>query len=75
MSAQTHPRLVGAFVLGAIALVLAAVVLLSSGAWLEATRTLAQLAETLAVMRNLAEYIETHPEAVIIGKPKGEERK
>lgn len=35
MSAATHPRLVGAFVLGAIGLVLAAVVLLSSGNWLE----------------------------------------
>ena len=33
MSARTHPRLVGAFVLGAIALALAAVVLLSSGDW------------------------------------------
>jgi paraquat-inducible protein B len=33
MSAKTHPRLVGAFVLGAIALVLAAVVFLSSGGW------------------------------------------
>ncbi len=31
MSAKTHPRLVGAFVLGAIALVLAAIVFLSSG--------------------------------------------
>jgi len=44
-------------------------------AQLEATRTLAQLSQTLAVMRNLAEYIETHPEAVVIGKPKAEERK
>ena len=34
MSAKTHPRLVGAFVLGAIALVLAAIVFLSSGGWL-----------------------------------------
>jgi paraquat-inducible protein B len=33
VSAKTHPRLVGAFVLGAIALVLAAVVLLSSADW------------------------------------------
>jgi len=32
MSAKTHPRLVGAFVLGAVALVLAAIVFLSSGA-------------------------------------------
>ena len=34
MSAKAHPRLVGAFVLGAIALVLAAIVALSSGNWL-----------------------------------------
>ena len=34
MSAKAHPRLVGAFVLGAIALVLAAIVALSSGHWL-----------------------------------------
>lgn len=41
MSAATHPRLVGAFVLGAIALVLAAIVLLSSGNWLEPKRLFA----------------------------------
>lgn len=35
MSAKAHPRLVGAFVLGAVALVLAAVLLLSSGDWFE----------------------------------------
>lgn len=34
MSARTHPRLVGAFVLGAVGLVLAAIVVLSSGGWL-----------------------------------------
>lgn len=34
MSAKTHPRAVGAFVLGAVALALAAVVALSSGSWL-----------------------------------------
>jgi paraquat-inducible protein B len=39
---------------------------------LEATRTLEELSQTLAVMRNLAEYIQTHPEAVVIGKPKAE---
>jgi len=33
VNARTHPRLIGAFVLGAIALVLTAVVLLSSGDW------------------------------------------
>jgi paraquat-inducible protein B len=35
VSQKTHPRAVGAFVLGAIALVLAAIVLLSSGNWFE----------------------------------------
>jgi paraquat-inducible protein B len=44
-------------------------------AQVEATRTLAELSQTLAVMRNLAEYIQTHPEAVVIGKPKAEEQK
>jgi paraquat-inducible protein B len=44
-------------------------------AQLEATRTLAELSQTLAVMRNLSEYIQTHPEAVVIGKPGEEERK
>lgn len=34
MSAKAHPRLVGGFVLGAVALVLAAIVALSSGSWL-----------------------------------------
>lgn len=34
MSARTHPRAVGAFVLGAIALVLGAIVVLSAGDWL-----------------------------------------
>lgn len=35
MSAKTHPRLVGAFVLGAVGLVLATVLILSSGDWFE----------------------------------------
>jgi paraquat-inducible protein B len=35
MSAKTHPRLIGAFVLGAVTLVLAAIVFLSSGALFE----------------------------------------
>jgi paraquat-inducible protein B len=44
-------------------------------AGLEATRALAELSQTLAALRNLAEYMQTHPEAVVIGKPKAEERK
>ena len=35
MSVRAHPRAIGVFVLGAIALVLAAIVLLSSGNWFE----------------------------------------
>jgi paraquat-inducible protein B len=35
VSQKTHPRAIGAFVLGAVALVLAAIVLLSSGNWFE----------------------------------------
>jgi paraquat-inducible protein B len=35
VSQKTHPRAIGAFVLGAIALVLVAIVLLSSGNWFE----------------------------------------
>ena len=35
MSQATHPRVIGAFVLGAIGLVLAAIVLLSAGNWFE----------------------------------------
>lgn len=37
MSARNHPRLVGAFVLGAVALVLGAVAVLSSGGWFTET--------------------------------------
>ena len=37
MSAKTHPRLVGAFVLGAIALGVAAVVFFSAGGWFQKT--------------------------------------
>jgi len=33
VSARNHPRMVGAFVLGSVAIVLAAIVLLSSGGW------------------------------------------
>jgi paraquat-inducible protein B len=39
VSQKTHPRVVGAFVLGAIALVLAAIVLLSSGNWFDPKRS------------------------------------
>jgi paraquat-inducible protein B len=42
---------------------------------IEASRTLAELGEALRVMRNLAEYIQTHPEAFVLGKSEtGEEK-
>jgi len=41
----------------------------------EAAETLSELREALRVMRNLADYIETHPEAVVLGKPEPEEEK
>lgn len=34
----------------------------------EATRVLEELHQTLLVLRNLAEYVQTHPEALVIGK-------
>jgi paraquat-inducible protein B len=41
----------------------------------EASRTLQDLSRTLAAVRQLAEYLETHPEALVSGKPKDEEKK
>lgn len=40
---------------------------------LEASRTLSELGEAMRVMRNLAEYIQTHPEAFVLGKSAAEE--
>lgn len=44
-------------------------------AQVDAGRTLHELAQTLTALRNLLEYIETHPEALVIGKAKTEEKK
>jgi phospholipid/cholesterol/gamma-HCH transport system substrate-binding protein len=41
----------------------------------EATRALDELERALRALRNLADYIQTHPEAVIQGKEKMEERR
>ncbi len=42
---------------------------------LQASRTLEQLSRTLAALRELAEYLQTHPEALVQGKPiAGEKR-
>jgi paraquat-inducible protein B len=41
----------------------------------EATRALGELDRALRALRNLVDYIETHPEAVIQGKAKAEERR
>jgi paraquat-inducible protein B len=40
---------------------------------LEASRALSEMGEALRVMRNLAEYIQTHPEAFVLGKSGEEE--
>jgi paraquat-inducible protein B len=42
---------------------------------LQATRTLSELSETLVTIRSLVEYIQTHPEAIVIGKPPEERKK
>ena len=39
------------------------------------THTLNEMSQTLAVLRNLVDYIQTHPEAVVLGKPSGKEKK
>lgn len=41
----------------------------------EAMRVLAELKQTLLVLRNLAEYVQTHPEALVIGKEGNKEDK
>jgi paraquat-inducible protein B len=38
-----------------------------------ATRTLDELERTLKALRNLVDYVQTHPEAVVIGKERREE--
>jgi paraquat-inducible protein B len=37
---------------------------------LRASETMAELDRTLKALRNLVDYIQTHPEAVVLGKPK-----
>jgi methyl-accepting chemotaxis protein len=38
-----------------------------------AALALEELTRTMKAMRGLAEYVQTHPEAVVLGKPKAEE--
>jgi len=40
-----------------------------------AAATLEELARTLKALRNLVDYVQTHPEAVVLGKAKAEEKK
>jgi paraquat-inducible protein B len=42
---------------------------------MDASRSLEELSQTLAVLRNLAEYVQTHPEAVVLGKPDEEAKR
>ena len=39
-----------------------------------AARTLAELERTLKALRHLLDYVQTHPEAVVLGKEKGKEK-
>jgi len=39
-----------------------------------AARTLEELERTLKALRNLVDYVQTHPEAVVLGKEKGKEK-
>lgn len=39
-----------------------------------AAQTLSELTRTLAALRNLVDYIQTHPEAMVLGKDKAKER-
>ncbi len=42
---------------------------------LRTSETLQELSRTLAALRNLAEYVQRHPEAFVQGKPVAEEKK
>jgi paraquat-inducible protein B len=39
-----------------------------------ASQTLEELDRTLKALRNLVDYVQTHPEAVVLGKPEGAKR-
>jgi paraquat-inducible protein B len=39
-----------------------------------AVRALEELKQTLRALRNLVEYVQTHPEAIVLGKPVKEEK-
>jgi paraquat-inducible protein B len=43
----------------------------SDEARLRASETIAELDRTLKALRNLVDYVQTHPEAVVLGKPEG----
>jgi paraquat-inducible protein B len=40
----------------------------------KAAQTMEELDRTLKALRNLVDYVQTHPEAVVLGKPKGGEK-
>jgi paraquat-inducible protein B len=42
---------------------------------IDAARAFDELERTLRALRTLVDYIQTHPEAIVLGKPKTEERK
>jgi paraquat-inducible protein B len=40
-----------------------------------AVQAIEELSRTLQALRNLVDYVQTHPEAVVLGKPSGKEKK
>jgi paraquat-inducible protein B len=40
-----------------------------------AMEAIEELRRTLAALRNLVDYVQTHPEAIVLGKPSGKEKK
>jgi paraquat-inducible protein B len=40
-----------------------------------AMEAIEELRETLAALRNLVDYVQTHPEAIVLGKPSGKEER
>jgi paraquat-inducible protein B len=42
---------------------------------LTATRALEELTHTMQTLRNLVDYLQTHPEAVVLGKERSKEKK
>ena len=63
MAQKANQAIIGAFVLGAVLLAVAGVVVLGGGRFFRHTQTKAARS-----LRILADYLDRHPEAVVVGK-------